>query len=222
MAGCATIGIRSPMSLDCADRLDSLEARVRQELDVLGYPARPWVPQRQRGGEPVLDVLIVGGGQAGLAACFGLRRERIDHVEVLDAKPAGREGPWVDFARMTTLRTPKHVTGPDLGVPSLAPRAWFEARYGAGAWETLHKIDRHDWMDYLLWYRRVLDLPVRNGVRVTAIRPDGDLLAAELEGGAVRLARRIVLATGIEGGGRWQIPAVVADHLPRERYAHTA
>ena len=202
--------------------LEALERRVRQELDFLGYPARNWVPERRRQGERVLDVLVVGGGQAGLAACFGLRRERIDQVEVLDAKPAGLEGPWVDFARMVTLRTPKHVTGPDLGLPSLAPRAWFEARHGAGAWDTMQKIDRHDWQEYLGWYRRVLDLPVRNGVRVTGIAPDGDLLAARLDSGDVRLARRIVLATGLEGSGRWQIPPVVTDHLPADRYAHTA
>ncbi|HEV2676167.1 MAG TPA: NAD(P)/FAD-dependent oxidoreductase [Aliidongia sp.] len=202
--------------------LATLERRVRQELDFLGYPARGWVPPRQRDGVPVLDVLIVGGGQAGLAACFGLRRERIEAVEVLDAKPLGLEGPWVDFARMVTLRTPKHVTGPDLGVPSLAPRAWFEARHGAGAWDAMQKIDRRDWQDYLGWYRRVLDLPVRNGVRVTRIAADGDLLAAQLDTGEIRHARRIVLATGLEGGGRWQIPAVVSDHLPANRYAHTA
>jgi len=202
--------------------LQALECRVRQELEILGYPARSWVPPRERDGTPVLDVLIVGGGQAGLAACFGLKRERIENVQVLDAKPAGLEGPWVDFARMITLRTPKTVTGPDLGLPSLAPRAWFEARYGADAWGSLGKIDRRDWQEYLGWYRQVLGLPVVNGVRVTGIRPDGDLLAATLDNGETRLARRIVLATGLEGSGRWQIPAIVSDHVPADRYAHTA
>jgi cation diffusion facilitator CzcD-associated flavoprotein CzcO len=202
--------------------LEALERRVRQELEFLGYPARGWVPETRRDGERVLDVLIVGGGQAGLAACFGLRRERIDNVEVLDAKPAGLEGPWVDFARMVTLRTPKHVTGPDGGLPSLAPRAWFEAKHGPGAWDALQKIDRKDWQDYLGWYRRVLDLPVRNGMRVTEIRPDGGVLAARLADGEIRRARRIVLATGLEGSGRWQIPAVVSDNVPADRYAHTS
>ncbi len=35
------------------------------------------------------------------------------------------------------------------------------------------------------------------------------------------LARRVVLATGIEGSGQWAIPALVRDHLPERLYAHT-
>lgn len=31
----------------------------------------------------------------------------------------GREGPWTTYARMVTLRTPKHLTGLDYGMPSL-------------------------------------------------------------------------------------------------------
>ncbi len=56
-----------------------------------------------------------------------LRREKIDNVVVLDRSPAGREGPWITYARMDTLRTPKHLSGPELGLPSLSFRAWYEA-----------------------------------------------------------------------------------------------
>lgn len=48
--------------------LAALEARLRQDLQWLGLPARRWVPPRlTEAGEPVLDVAIVGGGMAGLA-----------------------------------------------------------------------------------------------------------------------------------------------------------
>jgi cation diffusion facilitator CzcD-associated flavoprotein CzcO len=82
----------------------------------------------------VLDVAIVGAGQGGLGTAFGLLRERISNIQVFDRNHQGLEGPWVTFARMITLRTPKHITGPDYGVASLTPRAWYEAKYGVAAW----------------------------------------------------------------------------------------
>jgi hypothetical protein len=33
---------------------------------------------------------------------------------------------------MLTLRSPKQLIGPDLGVPSLTFRAWYEAQHGTG------------------------------------------------------------------------------------------
>jgi len=56
------------------------------------------------------------------------------------------------------------------------------------------------WMDYLRWYRRVLRLPIENGIEVSRIRPCDSLLALELSGGAE--TRKVVMATGREGLGR--------------------
>src|SRR5689334_7163397 len=101
--------------------------RVRRDLDLLDYPRRAWIAPRQtRGGQSIYDVLIVGGGQGGLATAFGLMREHVRNVLVIDDHPLDRAGPWLNFARMRTLRTPKYLTGPDLGIPSLTPRAWYE------------------------------------------------------------------------------------------------
>ncbi len=63
---------------------------------------------------------------------------------------------------MLTLRSPKDFTGPDMDIPSLTYQAWHEARYGKEAWTELKLIPKDLWADYLLWYRDVLDLPVRN------------------------------------------------------------
>ena len=54
--------------------------------------------------------------------------------------------------------------------------AWFRAplirnSHAKAAWDALDKIPRLQWMDYLRWYRQVLALPVRNGHRVTDLRP---------------------------------------------------
>ncbi len=209
--------------------LRDLEARVRRDLSLIDYPSRAWVPPRTQAGEPVLDVAIVGGGQGGLATAFGLKREKIDAIAVFDRNEDGLAGPWVTFARMLTLRTPKHVTGPDLGIPSLSPRSWFEASHGRDAWDALDKISRQDWQDYLNWFRRVLDLPVRSGVTVSAIEPvetdHGHLLRLTLEsadGTETRLARKVVLATGIDGSGAWHVPRFIRDAVPADRWAHTS
>ena len=105
--------------------------------------------------------------------------------------PMGFEGPWVTYARMETLRSPKVLTGPAAGIPSLTFRAWFVAQFGAMAWEALDKIPRVMWMDYLRWYRTVLALPVENDVEVRRIRPQDGLLALDLADGCI-LTRKVV------------------------------
>ncbi|MNP99191.1 4-hydroxyacetophenone monooxygenase [compost metagenome] len=205
--------------------LAALERRLAQDLDYLGWPARAWVPPRQVDGEPVLDVAIIGGGQAGLAAAGALAQQGIRAV-VFDRAPAGREGPWATTARMETLRSPKELTGPALGLPSLTFRAWFEAQFGTEAWAAMDKIPRLQWMDYLVWYRRVMGVDVRNDTAVTGLQPLPDASAVRLdlrtpEGERRVLARRVVLATGRDGLGGPAVPAFV-DGLPRAKWAHSS
>lgn len=206
--------------------LDELAERARFELACVDYPAREWVRPRHHDGEKVLDVAIVGGGQNGLAVAFRLIRERVTNIRVLDRSPAGLSGPWRTYARMATLRTPKHVSGPELGIAALSIRAWYEAKFGAEAWARLHKIDRADWHDYVLWLQQTIGIETTNDADVTDIEPldDGILaLHATIAGKRERiLARNVVLATGIEGSGRWLIPSIVEKSLPKARYAHTA
>lgn len=200
-------------------------ARLAHDLACLAFP-EPWLPQDSApDGSAVLDVAIVGGGQCGLAAAFGLKREGVTNIRVFDENPAGQEGPWVSYARMITLRTPKHLTPIDFGIPSLTYRAWWEAQRGAEGWAAVDKIRRQDWMAYLCWYRRALDLPVENAARVTAIVPEDGLHRLTVdtaEGSRSVYARKVVLATGIQGGGGWHVPAFIAGALPKTLYAHTA
>ncbi len=110
--------------------LAALEERLRQDLAWLELPSKPWVPRRVVDGEGVVDVVIVGAGMAGLVASAMLKRLGVDNQLVLDRAPAGHEGPWVTFARMRTLRSPKELTGPAMGLPALTFRAFYEAQYG--------------------------------------------------------------------------------------------
>lgn len=212
--------------MDTGDGLRALNLRVAHDLDCLAYPNKMWVPEkRDPSGREVSNVLIVGGGQTGLAVAFQLRRSGVDRVRVVDSQPQCREGPWITFARMETLRTRKDLIGLEAGIPSLTFRAWYEARFGAAGWDALDRIPRRTWMDYLLWFRNVLGLAVDNGCEVRGIAPAGGLLEVTVATGGRRetlLARKVVLATGIEGGGGRNIPALVADRLPGDLYAHTA
>jgi cation diffusion facilitator CzcD-associated flavoprotein CzcO len=207
--------------------LAQLQAQVRADLEATEYPKRDWLGVRTTArGEHVYDVIIVGAGQGGLTTCFALQRERVHNVLVLDENPIDRAGPWLNFARMHTLRTPKYLTGPDLGIPSLTPRSWYEAKYGMHSWQALGLIPRERWASYLSWYRRTLDLPVQPNTRVGALRwePAAQAFAVPCTGerGEQQLyARRVVLATGIEGSGRWQVPELIAAALPAQMYAHT-
>ena len=92
------------------------------------------------------------------------------------------------------------------------------------AWEALGLIPRELWAEYLLWVRDVTGLPVQNGVEVTDVAPADGLLAVTLReagGELVRYCRKLVLATGQEGAGRWWMPDFVAA-LPAALRAHTA
>ncbi len=207
--------------------LEALTRQVRRDLELLDYPRRPWVtPRRTSTGDAIVDVLIVGAGQSGLTIAFGLSRERVASVLVVDQNPLDRAGPWLNFARMRTLRTPKYLTGPDLGIPSLTPRAYYEAQFGEGSWEALGLIPKELWASYLSWYRQTLSIPVEPEATVGTLGYDAAercfTVPCATRGGARTLrARRDVLATGIDGSGQWVVPSAVKNSLPPQLYAHT-
>jgi cation diffusion facilitator CzcD-associated flavoprotein CzcO len=207
--------------------LPALEARLRQDLAWLNLPAKRWVPPLTVDNQAVLEVAVIGAGMGGIAVAASLMQLGIP-VAVFDRAPAGYEGPWATTARMETLRSPKELVGPAIGLPALTFRAWFEAQFGLEAWAALDKIPRLQWMDYLRWYRQVLGLDVRNQQRVTDLRPRADgvvevHLADDNQQGRnyVVLARHVVLATGRDGLGGPRVPQWAHD-LPRDRWVHSA
>jgi cation diffusion facilitator CzcD-associated flavoprotein CzcO len=205
--------------------LAALTARVRDDLERTAHPTLPWLePRIAPDGQQALDVLIVGGGQSGVATAFGLMRSQVRNILVVDRAPRGLEGPWRTYARMPTLRSPKDYTGPDLNIPSLTYRSWHEATYGVADWQALPIIPREHWADYLLWFRDAVGVAVQNETAAVGIAPSGGLLAVTLRDAAgretIRHARKVVLATGQEGTGDWWMPDFVAA-LPRHLRANT-
>lgn len=204
-----------------SDALQTLAAQALRELDMQSYPAAPWVdPMLGPDGQEALDCAIIGAGQFGLTIAAGLRREQVNRIMCFDAAPEGEEGPWITFARMTMLRTPKYLTGPDLGLPSLSFRAFWEAQHGEEAWDSLFRVPRTAWMDYLNWYRATLNLPVRNEWRLLDIRPARAMLELTFETpGGVRaiFARSVALAMGGSCLAGQAVPPAVAAALPEGR-----
>ncbi|HZH48064.1 MAG TPA: NAD(P)/FAD-dependent oxidoreductase [Roseococcus sp.] len=205
--------------------LAELEADVARDLELTAHPRAPWLVAKTAGGAPVLDCLVIGGGQCGLAVAHALKRDKVDNIAVVDRGAYGQEGPWATYGRMRNLRSLKDQTGPDLRLPSLTYQSWHEAAFGRADWERMRWIPKEFWNDYLLWFRRVAGLPVHNEVEAGPISPietdDGlPALAIETSRGVMR-ARRVVLATGQEGIGGWWMPEHVAA-LPAAHRAHAS
>jgi len=200
-----------------------LTARVCDDLARVAHPRQPWLePRIGPDNSPALDVLVVGGGQSGVAVAHGLARAQVTNVLVVDRAERGREGPWVTYARMPNLRSPKEFTGPDLGLPSLTYQAWHEATYGIAHWHALGLIGREDWAAYLAWVRDTVGVKLRHESELVGLEPASpDLVAARFADGNVLHARRVVLATGQDGGGVWWMPPFVAS-LPPHMRAHSA
>ncbi|MCS3877715.1 FAD-dependent oxidoreductase [Gordonia amarae] len=213
---------------------DQASRDAQESLRLLGYhDLANLIDEPGDNGGADHDVLIVGAGQTGVTAAFGLRRRGVRRISVIDAAPTTAGLAWRSTARMRTLRTPKTLAGPELGVPALSFRAWYDATHGVGGFDQLGRIPTGDWADYLDWFREQVGVDVRRGVRLESIEPTDDghiaLHLLRVDGSPeegttrrwVETARKVVLAAGVSGTGGPLIPEVVAELSPAV-FAHTA
>jgi cation diffusion facilitator CzcD-associated flavoprotein CzcO len=204
-----------------ADAAGSLAAQTGRSLRWAGRDPADWV--RARSGVDH-NVVIVGGGQSGVAIAYGLKRKGVGRVEVIDQAAPGEAGIWRSIARMHQLRTPKTLmAGPEGGNPALGFRAWYETLNGPEAFDALDRIPRLAWADYLTWFQQATDTKVRYRTRLLEIEPQGELLRLHLEtDGARRVetTRKLVLANGYAGAGGPNVPDFVRA-LPPSVWTHT-
>ncbi|MEU6977668.1 MULTISPECIES: ArsO family NAD(P)H-dependent flavin-containing monooxygenase [unclassified Streptomyces] len=126
------------------------------------------------------DVVVIGGGQAGLAAGYHLRRAKLDFV-VLDAAPASG-GAWREAWDSLRLFSPAAY--------SSLPGRLMPPQPGETFPRAAHVVE------YLSDYEQRYDLPIERPVRVTGVHRAGEVLRVESDGGAWH-GRAVVSATGV-------------------------
>ena len=130
-------------------------------------------------GDEVLDVIVVGGSQAGLAMAWHLAQQGLRFL-VLEAGPELGHT-WRSRWDSLTLFTPAQYDNlPGMAFP--AP---------ADTYPTKDPV-----VDYLQAYAAALDLPVRLNSPVTELRRVGDTFEVRTADDEVFHARQVVVATG--------------------------
>ena len=144
-----------------------------------------------------VDVLVVGGGQAGLAVSHGLTGAGVEHV-VLEQDSVG--GAWDDRWDSFRLVTPNHmITLPAGEYRGDDPGGYFS---------------RAEIAEHLRGYAASFGAPVQEQTPVDALRADGGGFVAQTSDGGIR-ARRVVVCTGAYQ--RELRPAFIAElerHVP--------
>ncbi|MGW4897120.1 ArsO family NAD(P)H-dependent flavin-containing monooxygenase [Kitasatospora sp. NPDC004240] len=134
------------------------------------------------------QVLVIGAGQAGLAAGYHLRRAELDFA-LLDASPAPG-GAWQNYWDSLRLFSPATYSSlPGRPMPGQAGEEYPDAAHVVG---------------YLAEYEKRYELPVHRPVRVEGVERDGDGFTARTDAGRWH-AQAVILATG-----SWERPFVPA------------
>ncbi|MGW7346789.1 ArsO family NAD(P)H-dependent flavin-containing monooxygenase [Streptomyces sp. NPDC054854] len=149
-----------------------------------------------------VDVVVIGGGQSGLAAGYHLRRLGIEHV-TLDAQ-TGPGGAWQHTWDSLHLFSPTAY--------SSLPGRFMPAQEGEVYPDAAHVVS------YLADYEKRYGLPVQRGVWVDAVHRDGPFLQVETDCGPWQ-ARAVISATGT--WTRPFLPAVAGRREYTGRQLHT-
>ncbi|WP_281153946.1 ArsO family NAD(P)H-dependent flavin-containing monooxygenase [Streptomyces sp. HYC2] len=148
------------------------------------------------------DVVVVGGGQAGLAAGYHLRRQKTDFV-ILDAE-AAPGGAWQHMWDSLHLFSPaEHSSLPGRLMPAQAGETYPDAGHV---------------VEYLTDYEKRYALPALHGTGVEAVRRGGDRLLVEADSGTWR-TKAVISATGT--WSRPFLPAVPGRRVFTGRQLHT-
>lgn len=127
------------------------------------------------------DVIVIGGGQSGLAVGYYLRRTGLSYV-ILDNNQEGG-GAWIHTWKSLRLFSPAQSSSlPGMIMPG-----------GSDYYPT-----RDEAIDYLRSYERKYNLPVKRSEQVISVRKDGDEFQVETSKNTYK-SKVLVSATGTFG-----------------------
>jgi cation diffusion facilitator CzcD-associated flavoprotein CzcO len=149
-----------------------------------------------------IDVVVIGGGQSGLATGYYLRRTGLEFV-ILDAEP-GPGGAWRHGWESLHLFSPARWSSLPGWIMQGGPD-WYPGR--------------DDFLTYMDQYERRYQLPIERPVTVIGVYRDGGRLRVESDHG-VWLARAVVSATGTWGAPI--VPYYPAQAVFRGEQIHSA
>ena len=131
----------------------------------------------RRRPDPAFDVIVIGGGQAGLSVGYHLARTGARFL-ILEAHARIGDA-WRTRWDSLRLFTPAKLSSLD-GMPFPGPRNYFPTK--------------DEMADYLEAYARRFNLPVRTGVRVQRLFKRGARYVVAAEGGIELEAAQVIVA----------------------------
>lgn len=152
---------------------------------------------------PVLDAVVIGAGQAGLAAAYYLQ-QRGASFRVLEARPAVGHV-WATRYDSLRLFSPTWASGLP-GLPWPASASQYPTKDEAAA--------------YLARYARHFALPIETGQRVQQVRPTADGYTVCTDTGGRFATRRVIVCTGPYTAPR--LPACAAQLPPGLLQLHSS
>ncbi len=135
-----------------------------------------------------VEVIVVGGGQAGLTAGYYLKEAKVPFL-ILDAGPRVGESWRRRWDSLTLFTTDRYSSLPGLAFPD----------------DSEHYPSKDELADYLERYAGEFDLPIRHERRVSALEPADGGYRLETEAGEYG-AEQVIVATGAYQ--RPHIPAI--------------
>jgi putative flavoprotein involved in K+ transport len=149
-----------------------------------------------------VETIVIGGGQAGLAAGYHLRREGRPFL-ILDANDRVGDS-WRKRWDSLRLFSPARFNALD-GMPFPAPGFSF--------------VTKDQMADYLEAYAAEFNLPVKSGARVKRVSRQGERFRIETTGADVFEADNVVVA--MANYQRPSVPAFAAELSPEIRQLHS-